>query len=242
MREEHYRHEYKYPLTCGQIRIEEARIRGIMEKDVHAAEAGFYNIRSLYFDDYDNSCYMENENGVDNREKFRIRIYNGSADRIALERKQKVRGKTAKSSCVISRRQCLELMEGKIPSESGPSQQVLRRLALRMAVRLMRPAVIVDYDRIPYVYRTRDANVRVTFDCNLTAVSDVQDFLERKVRGRGVMPEGQALMEVKFDSFLPDEIHGLLQLEGLCASTFSKYYLCRRFAVNLPQILPQNLC
>ena len=48
----------------------------------------------------------------------------------------------------------------------------------------------------------------------------------------GVMPEGQALMEVKFDSFLPDEIHGLLQLEGLCASTFSKYYLCRRFAAN----------
>ena len=39
-----------------------------MEKDVHAAAAGFYNIRSLYFDDYDNSCYMENENGVDNRE------------------------------------------------------------------------------------------------------------------------------------------------------------------------------
>ena len=28
-----YRHEYKYPLTLGQIRIEEARIGGIMEKD-----------------------------------------------------------------------------------------------------------------------------------------------------------------------------------------------------------------
>ena len=48
------------------------------------------------------------------------------------------------------------------------------------------------------------------------------------------MPTGKALMEVKFDSFLPDEIYTLLQLEGLAASTFSKYYLCRR--LNLTNI------
>jgi hypothetical protein len=36
-------------------------------------------------------------------------------------------------------------------------------------------------------------------------------------------------MEVKFDDFLPDEVHRLLMLDGLSASTFSKYYLCRKF-------------
>lgn len=225
-----YRHEYKYPLTLGQIRIEEARIRGIMDKDSHAGKAGFYNIRSLYFDDYDNSCFMENENGTDNREKYRIRIYNKNPERISLEVKQKVMGRTAKRSCLISKEQCRQLMEGKIPADAGGGQQVLNKLALRMAVRLMRPAVIVDYDRIPYVYRMRDANVRVTFDCNLMSVRDVYSFLDERVCGRGVMPEGKALMEVKFDSFLPDEIYALLQLEGLSASTFSKYYLCRKFA------------
>lgn len=30
-----------------------------------------YHIRSLYFDDYYNSCYNENEIGTDPREKFR---------------------------------------------------------------------------------------------------------------------------------------------------------------------------
>ena len=100
-----------------------------------------------------------------------------------------------------------------------------------MAVRLMRPAIIVDYDRVPYVYRLEDANVRVTFDSNIMSAGDVSSFLNDKIYGRGVLPAGQALMEVKFDSFLPDEIYSLLQLDGLNASTFSKYYLCRRLGV-----------
>ncbi|MCM1134570.1 MAG: polyphosphate polymerase domain-containing protein [Clostridium sp.] len=229
MEQEQYRHEYKYPLTHGQVIIEDARIKTIMSKDAHVGEEGYYNIRSLYFDDYENSCYMDNENGVDNREKYRVRIYNHSTDVIHLECKQKIRGKTRKDSCTITLEQCRQLMDGVIPAEIAPDQQVLHKLSYLMAVRLMRPAVIVDYDRIPYVYRQKDANVRVTFDKNIKSVSNVHSFLEENVQGRGVMPVGQALMEVKFDSFLPDEIYGLLQLNGLSASTFSKYYLCRKF-------------
>lgn len=229
MKELHYRHEYKYPLTSGQILVEDAKISAIASMDVHAKENGFYNIRSLYFDDYENSCYMANENGVDERAKFRIRIYDHNAQRISLELKEKIRGRTSKRACLISEAQCRQLMKGQIPNEIGDAQQVLHKLAYLMAVRLMKPAVIVDYDRVPYVYRPDDANVRVTFDQNITSVSDVSTFLDEKVHGRGVMPVGQALMEVKFDSFLPDEVYRLLQLDGLTASTFSKYYLCRKF-------------
>ena len=230
MEQAKYRHEYKYPLTKGQIIIEDARIKTIMARDKHVGPEGYYNIRSLYFDDYGNSCYMDNENGVDNREKYRIRIYNHSTERINLELKQKIRGKTSKSSCQITTEQCKKLMNGLIPSDIAAGQQVLHKLAYLMATRLMRPAVIVDYDRVPYVYRQKDANVRVTFDKNIKSVGNVLSFLDNTVQGRGVMPVGQALMEVKFDSFLPEEIYSLLQLQGLSASTFSKYYLCRKFA------------
>jgi SPX domain protein involved in polyphosphate accumulation len=231
LNETHYRHEYKYPLTHGQILIESAKISAVAQKDAHVGEAGFYNIRSLYFDDYDNSCYKDNENGVDDREKYRIRIYNHSVERITLELKQKIRGKTSKRSCPLTLLQCRKLIEGGIPDDIKPDQQVLHRLAYLMAVRLMRPAIIVDYDRVPYVYRLEDANVRVTFDSNIMSAGDVSSFLNDKIYGRGVLPAGQALMEVKFDSFLPDEIYSLLQLDGLNASTFSKYYLCRRLGV-----------
>lgn len=224
-----YRHEYKYPLSNGQMMIENAKISALALKDVYTGDKGFYNIRSLYFDDYENSCYLDNENGVDQREKYRIRIYNHSADRITLECKRKIRGKTSKSSCPITLSQCRTLMEGVIPADIEAGQQVLHRLAYLMAVKLMRPVVIVDYDRVPYVYRMSDANVRVTFDYHITSVSDVCTFLDERINGRSVMPMGFSLMEVKFDSFLPDEIYEVLQLDGLHADTFSKYYLCRKF-------------
>lgn len=229
MEEIQYRHEYKYPMTKGQILMEDAKLSGIAHKDSHAGSAGFYNIRSLYFDDYYDSCYMDNVNGVDNREKYRIRIYNCSRERISLELKQKIHGKTRKSSCLITSKQCEELIKGNIPSTIDQAQQVLQKLAYLMAVRLMRPVVIVEYDRVPYVYRQQDANVRITFDSNIISIPEPEAFFDPNASGRGVLPEGTALMEVKFDSFLPDEIYGILQLNGLQASTFSKYYLCRRF-------------
>ena len=169
------------------------------------------------------------DNGIDNREKYRIRIYNCSSELIKLELKQKYRGMTFKQSCKISLEQCEKLMRGEIPENIGEKQTILRKLAYLMETRMMRPKVIVDYDRIPYVYRQEDANVRVTFDKNIKAIGDISSFFEPEAGGRGILPLGQALMEVKFDNFLPDEVYSLLQLSGLQASTFSKYYLCRKF-------------
>ena len=182
------------------------------------------------FDDYENSCFMANENGIDNREKYRIRIYNGAKERIKLELKQKCHGMTLKRNCGISLQQCEMLMAGRVPSDIKEDQQVLWKLAYLMETRLMMPKIIVDYDRIPYVYRPGDANVRITFDKNIKSINDTNSFLDLKVGGRGILPVGSALMEVKFDDFIPDEIYSLLQLNGLQVSTFSKYYLCRKFA------------
>ncbi|MDE7009169.1 MAG: polyphosphate polymerase domain-containing protein [Lachnospiraceae bacterium] len=229
MIERQYRHEYKYPLTNGQILIENMKMGALAKRDAHVGEKGFYNIRSLYFDDYENGCYFDNENGVDDRTKYRIRIYDHNTERITLESKEKIRGKTSKQSSQITLSQCRMLMEGMIPKDIKPSQRVLHKLAYLIAVKGMRPVVIVDYDRVPYVYRPNDANVRVTFDYHIRSISDIGAFLDEKVTGRSVMPVGWSLMEIKFDSFLPDEVYGVLQLEGLRTDTFSKYYLCRKF-------------
>ena len=82
-----FRHELKYLITTAQVEMLKSRLTGILSPDSHAV-GGSYRIRSLYFDDYDDRCFYENENGVDPREKFRIRIYNGSTDRITLECKR----------------------------------------------------------------------------------------------------------------------------------------------------------
>lgn len=224
-----YRHEYKYPISYQQQLLEESKLCGVAYKDTHVSEKGFYNIRSIYFDDFYNRCFMENENGIDDRKKYRIRIYNHNSGIIKLECKAKKHGKTNKMSCSITREQCELLMKGEIPIDIASNQMILQELAIEMAIHLMKPRIIVDYDRIPYVYRLEDANVRITFDYNICSSSEIDAFFERELPGRGVLPLDIRLMEVKFDSFFPMEIQSLLQLDSLNPSTFSKYYLCRKY-------------
>ena len=92
-KENQYRHEFKYLCSLGQLKIIQGRIAGLIPLDPHVGKDGVYNIRSLYFDDFEDRYMMENEAGTDPREKFRIRIYNHSADRISLELKKKSKRK-----------------------------------------------------------------------------------------------------------------------------------------------------
>ena len=93
----------------------------------------------------------------------------------------------------------------------------------------MRPAVIVEYDRIPYV--CRDGNVRITLDTNVASSRAVECFLDETIPKRPVMPTGQHLLEVKYDEFLPDAIYRSLQLHGLTQTAYSKYYICRKYTL-----------
>lgn len=223
------RHELKYLVSNGEMAMIMNRVDYLLQKDLHAKQAGVYSVRSLYFDDYENRCFCENENGTDPREKFRIRIYNHSTEKITLECKRKERGKTYKTSCPLTIEQTQMLMQGKVLPNIGEQPPLLQKLTLQMLTAQMRPVVIVEYDRIPYVYQL--GNVRITLDTNICSSSAVTEFLEPKVPKRPVMPLGQQLLEVKFDEYLPDFIHHNLQLHSLQQTAFSKYYLCRRYTL-----------
>ena len=222
-----FRHELKYLISNAQVPMIQNRIRHLLQPDQHADANGAYSVRSLYFDDYENSCYYENENGTDPREKFRIRIYNGNADRILLECKRKERGMTRKTACQLTREQTMALMQGNVLPDVENQPQPLRKLTLLMLTRRMHPVVIVEYERIPYVYA--NGNVRITLDRSVSASTAFQDFLKPQIPKRPVMPLGQQLLEVKYDAYLPDFVYRSLQLENLGRTAFSKYYICRKF-------------
>lgn len=227
--EQKYRHELKYPVTAAQIALLQNRLNGLIPRDSHAGENGKYTISSLYFDDYYNRCFYENENGTDPREKYRIRIYNHSSQRITLERKRKERGKTLKLSCPLTEEQTRLLMTGQPLPDISSQPPLLRNLTQEMLSRGMHPVVIVEYERIPYVYPL--GNVRITFDTMVSSSSDIAHFLDGSYRKRPVMPAGQHLLEVKFDEYLPDFIYRALQLESLQQTAYSKYYLCRKYGL-----------
>ena len=225
-----FRHELKYQVTDAQIQMLKMRIHRLMPLDSHVAKTGSYQIRSLYFDDYDNNCMQENENGTDPREKFRIRIYNGSTEKISLECKRKERGKTYKTSCPLTEAQTRQLMAGQVLPNLANQPPLLRKLSLQMMTRRLRPVVIVEYQRVPYVFK--NGNVRITLDTNITSSSAVDTFLEPKLSGRPVLSLGQQLLEVKFDEYLPDFIYRSLQLQSLQQTAFSKYYICRKYTIS----------
>ena len=222
-----FRHELKYQITDAQLAMLKNRITHLIPADKHAGKDGVYTIRSLYFDDCENRCLKENEDGTDPREKFRIRIYNHSDQRITLECKRKERGKTHKTSCPLTRQQTELLMQGKILPDIASQPPLLQKLTMLMMTRRMRPVVIVEYDRIPYVYK--NGNVRITLDTNIRSSSAVETFLAEQIPNRPVMPAGQQLLEVKYDEYLPDFIYRALQLHSLRQTAFSKYYICRKY-------------
>lgn len=226
-----FRHEFKYEIDACQVAILQSRLPEIMQLDNHASNAGIYEVRSLYFDDFCNSCYYENENGTDPREKFRIRIYNGSSNNIHLELKRKEAGKTLKRSCTITRQQVDALLAGDIFPWDDNMDPLLKKFYIWIECRIGRPKVIVNYSRIPFI--CPDGNTRVTLDLNISSSADIHAFFNNSFYGRPIMPAGKHVLEVKFDDFLPDHISHSIQTNALHRITCSKYYLCRKFGGSL---------
>ena len=179
----------------------------------------------------DDDLNYENENGTDPREKFRIRIYNHSDSRLSLECKRKEHGMTLKTSCLLTPQQAESLMRNLPLSGTEPIPPLLRKLDLMRQTELMRPVVIVDYVREPFIYT--DGNVRVTFDTDISSAScDPEGFFSPELPVRPVLPLGTHLMEVKYDAFLPDFIYRALNLGQLRQTSFSKFYLCRKYSLR----------
>ena len=222
-----FRYEYKYLCTNEQLRVEQARLASLLRPDPHAGPDGRYEIRSVYFDDPEDSCLRENEDGMDPRAKYRLRIYNGSDARITLERKAKLRGMTHKDAAPVRRELAESLLDGRIPFPGPGDAPLLRRMLADMSLRVLRPKVVVQYVRTPFVLDV--GNVRVTLDEHVASSQAVDRFFEAVLPLRPVLPTGQGVLEVKWDELFPSWLYQSLQLEGLQWTSFSKYYLCRRY-------------
>ncbi len=224
-----YRHEIKYRCSQEQLYIIKSRLDNLLTIDTHALN-GQYNIRSMYFDNYGNRCFYENENGIDPREKYRIRIYNSDDARILLECKQKERSKTHKTSCLLSSQDYDEILKGGSFDKFSQKNELLRKFTLLLKTQMFRPKVIVEYERIPYVYS--NGNVRITLDTNIRSSNAYQNFFDAKIPARLILPTDQHLLEVKYDEYIPDFIKEVLEIGDLQRVAFSKYYLCRKFSLG----------
>lgn len=227
-----YRHEDKYLVTETDLALLAQRLSGLLALDPHTGARGCYPIRSVYFDDWNDSGMRENEAGTDPREKWRVRLYDAGADVVTLEKKSKKNGMTRKEQASLDREQARLLLRGGFLPVTEQALRdapaLVRQFALRQRLGRMQPKVIVSYERTAYVCRT--GNVRITFDRSIAAATAFDRFFEPELAGRPVLPAGRHVLEVKYDTFLPEYLKRQLELGAARRTSFSKYYLCRRAA------------
>ena len=220
-----FRHEWKHEISPGDIPALRSRLSAVMGIDNHAAD-GRYTVHSLYFDTPDDRALREKVNGVSRREKFRLRYYNDDTSRISLEKKLKIDGLCAKLQAEITFEEALALVRGEYRVSMLDSPPLLQQLHRKMAVQSLLPRVIVQYVREPFVYAP--GNVRVTLDYDIRAGTGCEEFLEPDCCTIPV-PRSSAVLEVKWDSFLPSIIRDLVQTPGTRTGAFSKYAACRMY-------------
>ena len=218
-----YRHEWKHEINISDMIAIRQRLRAVASPDPHAVD-GRYTVRSLYFDDPTDRALREKLDGVDRREKFRIRYYNGDTALIHLEKKSKWNGLGTKEKEVLTEAEVRAVTDGDLDWMPSSGRPLVQELYSKMKSAGLRPRTIVDYTREPFVYAP--GNVRVTLDYNIRTGLGCTDFLNPDCV---TVPAGDApiILEVKWDAFLPDIIRDAVQLMGRRVSAFSKYAQCR---------------
>ena len=218
-----YRHEWKHEINYLDMLTIRQRVMAVMQPDPHTID-GKYLIRSLYFDNLDDKALREKVDGVNRREKFRIRYYNLDTSLIHLEKKSKLNGLGSKFSAPLSAEEAQAIVDGRLEWMVDSGRLLIQELYSKMQYQGMRPKTIVDYTREPFIFTP--GNVRVTLDYDIRTGMGATDFLNPECP---TVPAGDApiILEVKWDDYLPDIIKDCVQTPGRRMAAFSKYAQCR---------------
>lgn len=220
-----FRHEWKHEITYSDMLVLRQRLSAVASPDIHAVN-GRYTIRSLYFDNLSDKALREKIDGVNVREKFRIRYYGHNNSLIHLEKKSKINNLCLKESADLTRKQAQDIVDGSYGWMLQSDIPLIQEFYSKIMSQGLRPKTIVDYTREPFVFGP--GNVRVTLDYNIRTGMNCTDFLNPDCV---TVPAGNApiILEVKWDAYLPDIIRDAVQLTGCRVGAFSKYAACRTY-------------
>ncbi len=219
-----YRNEWKHEISYSDLIAIRQRMKVIAELDEHVNQNGNYKIRSLYFDTLTDKALREKIDGVNKREKFRIRCYDGNTSIIHLEKKSKWNGMGKKQIANLTKEETQALIDGDIEWMIKSGRALVIELYSKMKSEGLRPKTIVEYTREPFVLK--NGNVRVTLDYDIRTGLRGTDFLNPACV---MIPAGDPviILEVKWDEYLPAIVRSAVQMKGTRSSAFSKYRVCR---------------
>ena len=214
-----YRYEKKYIINNIQMEILKNTLSAALYLDSNIKSSdGSYFIRSLYFDDYKNTSYFQVLDGVSKREKYRIRYYNLDPSYITLEKKSKVNNLGKKDKDILTKDIVMKFITNE---EIDSNRPVVSELQSKMKTDFYKPVIIIDYERMAFTYPVND--VRITLDYNISCSYEIQKFFENNINSIPLLEKNTAILEVKYNDFLPDIIKQLINIGNLEITSFSKY-------------------
>ena len=224
------RHELKFYISTMEYHLLSRALDQVLDRDPNGdPEHNEYHIRSLYFDTYNNAALLDKLNGVKNRDKYRIRIYNFSDRLIRMECKTKVGNLISKRSIAIPKLLAEQLIAGDPTGLERTRSGLLQDMFREMTLSFLRPVVLVDYVREAYLHPLEE--VRITFDKQLRTGLGSQDLFNPYVPTVSPFDHDEMILEVKYNRVLPPFIRDLLctYVHSAQNSAISKYVWCRRF-------------
>ena len=221
-----YRHELKYKINAGVYAILKGRLDAVLQKDANT-EDGIYRVTSLYFDNIYDTAYRDKMSGAMNRKKFRIRTYNLNPEKIRLEEKIKDDNVGYKKNAWLTYDEYHSIISGDYDfmTEERFSDTSAEDFFTSVCASGLKPSVIVDYMREPYICNA--GNVRVTLDSRLSVCYNTFDMFDKNALFYPVWNTGDAVLEVKYDGFLPLYIKEVLSGLPIMQESVSKFMLCK---------------
>ena len=222
------RREIKYEIdSCQELKLKRL-LSAVLEGDKHNGKDG-YRVRSLYFDTPYALDYYEKIEGLENRKKIRLRVYDFGDSPAKLELKQKQGIRQRKQSLTLSRWQAERIIEGdySLLDDCGQFGEYMNRLMQTMAYR---PACLVEYDRTAFFCPTNDT--RITLDRGLRANEGSAALYDPNVQFFPVSAQGRLTLEVKYNHFLLSYIKDVISTVDMLNVSCSKYCRCRRFGLG----------
>ena len=216
-----FRHEYKYRISYEEMLNLRTKLNELLQID---RNYNGYIVRSLYFDSLNDIDYYEKLDGLVNRKKIRLRIYEPNSNKVKLELKSKYDYHQQKESLIITKKEAQELIKENYSILLNHNEDIAKKFYTIMTTNCYKPKVIIEYERIAYTTRN---NTRITFDFNIKRSNDVNSFFNEKINYLNITPPQNIVLEIKFNRFLEPYISNILGKYIANKESVSKYVMGR---------------
>ena len=217
------RRELKYLMNYeDSIRLQ-GELESLLNLDKHS-QNGYYNVRSLYFDSWNNKDFVQKLDGVERRRKIRLRIYDVQQKNAKFEIKEKYGAYQKKDSLIVDRTDAQKYMKGEYGGLLDHDEETAMKLYSLLTLGAYRPAAIVEYERRAYTYS--EFNTRITFDRNVRTSETFFDLYSSDIPFVPVYMD-QVILEVKYNGVLLESVKSILGKYNLNNVSVSKYGMGR---------------